>query len=110
MTQDLINAPWHQSDDLIFNDKGVHVATVGNEVNLDDGTTTDDELCAWLSLIAAAPDLRHALDVAFKRSCERSESNAKWTAADQYVHETLRAAIAKAQPYIDWSTQPTQCG
>lgn len=48
-------------------------------------------------MIAAAPVMLRALKQAYQRSCERSESNVKWTMKDQNAHEALAAAIALAE-------------
>lgn len=41
--------------------------------------------------------LLEALKLAYQRSCERSESNVKWTMKDQAAHEAIKAAIQRAE-------------
>ena len=46
----------------------------------------------------AVPMLLEACRFAFARSYARSETRQKWTSMDQYNHEKLKEAIAKADP------------
>ena len=49
-----------------------------------------------LAVLEQRDVLYKACELAFMRSCERSESRMKWTQKDQKAHEALKDALDKA--------------